>query len=200
MKKYKLNLLGYILLFFILLICIKIYYETDAFGLKCIISNEDGNKYCVRERHKIKKAANLLSSVTIKMKKLVQYMKENYSSRENVKRLSENFNPRRVNETLPTSQYTAYSENKGEKLAFCLNKKKYNDEELIDENTLTFVAIHELGHIMSKSVGHNEEFWNNFKFLLTQAIKIGIYRPIDYKKNPKTYCGMDITDNPYYDM
>lgn len=27
-------------------------------------------------------------------------------------------------ETLPTSEYTAYSQNKGEKLAFCLNKEK----------------------------------------------------------------------------
>ena len=35
-------------------------------------------------------------------------------------------------ETLPTSKFTAYSENKGEKIAFCLNKKGDN-ENLIDE-------------------------------------------------------------------
>ena len=196
----KINILGYIIIFFIILICLKIYYESDAFNLKCIYSTKDGNKYCVRERHKITKAANLLSAVTIKMKKLVSYMKDNYINRANVKRLVENFNPKKVNETLPTSEFTAYSENKGEKIAFCLNKQKKDNENLIDENTLTFVAIHELGHIMSKSVGHNEEFWNNFKFLLEQAVKIGIYNPIDYKKDPKSYCGMDITDNPYYDM
>ena len=40
----------------------------------------------------------------------------------------ENFNPTTIKETLPTSEYTAYSENKGEKLAFCLNKKKSNNE------------------------------------------------------------------------
>jgi hypothetical protein len=196
----RINILGYVMIFFILLICLKIYYESDAFNLKCIYSTKDGNKYCVRERHKITKAANLLSGVTIKMKKLVAYMKEHFINRPNVKRLVENFNPKRVNETLPTSEFTAYSENKGEKLAFCLNKSKIDNENLIDENTLTFVAIHELGHIMSETVGHNEEFWNNFKFLLEQAVKIGIYNPIDYKKNPKSYCGMDITDNPYYDM
>ena len=70
----------------------------------------------------------------------------------------ENFNPTTIKETLPTSEYTAYSENKGEKLAFCLNKKKSNNENLIDENTLTFVAIHELGHIMTESVGHTDEW------------------------------------------
>ena len=71
---------------------------------------------------------------------------------------------------------------------------------MIDENTLTFVAIHELSHIASESIGHNDEFWKNFKFLLEYAEKIKIYKPIDYKKNPKNYCGMRITDNPYYDL
>ena len=56
------------------------------------ISDVDGEKYCVRERHKITKAANLLSAVTIKMKKLVSYMKDNYINRANVKRLVENLN------------------------------------------------------------------------------------------------------------
>ena len=51
-------------------------------------------------------------------------MKEKYPGRDNVKRLVNGFNPKRVNETLPTSEYTAYSENKGEKLAFCLNTTK----------------------------------------------------------------------------
>ena len=71
---------------------------------------------------------------------------------------------------------------------------------MIDENTLTFVAIHELSHVMTESVGHKKEFWENFKFLLKNAVNMGIYKPVDYKKNPQPYCGMDITDNPYYDL
>ena len=67
------------------------------------------------------------------------------------------FNPKKVSETLPTSSYTAYSENKGEKLAFCTTTTKEGDQ-LIDENTLTFVAIHELAHIMTVSIGHTTEF------------------------------------------
>ena len=84
-------------------------------------------------------------------------------------------------------------------MAFCVTKKK-NGTQLIDENTLTFVAIHELAHIATKSIGHNDEFWNNFKFLLKEAKKINIYTPVDYKNEPQEYCGMDITDNPYYDL
>ena len=83
-----------------------------------------------------------------------------------------------VNEILPTSSYTAYSENKGEKLAFCTTTTKKGDK-LIDDNTLTFVGIHEIAHIMTKSIGHTKEFWQTMKFLLKNAAKIGIYTPID---------------------
>ena len=49
----KHNIFFYIILFFILFICLKIYSESDVFNLKCIVSGVDGNKYCVREREKI---------------------------------------------------------------------------------------------------------------------------------------------------
>ena len=193
------DILGYVLIGFILVICIKIYTESDTFNLKCIISDVDGNQYCVRERNKLTLVADLLARVTQKLKKLVVHMKKQYPNRDNVNRLVEKFNPRRITETLPTSKYTAYSENKGEKMAFCVTKKK-NGNNLIDENTLTFVAIHELAHIATKSVGHKPEFWDNFKFLLNNAEEAGLYKPEDYKRKPREYCGMKITDNPYYDM
>jgi hypothetical protein len=82
-----------------------------------------------------------------------------------------------------------------------LNKnKKENEGKLIDINTLTFVAIHELAHIMTKSEGHKQIFWQNFKFLLEEAKEAKIYKPVDYKNNPQPYCGMNITDNPLYDL
>ena len=191
---------GFIIILFIILVALKMYYDSDVFNLRCIVSTVDGKKYCVRERNNIQKASNLLARTTEKLEYLVENVGQRYPKRENVKRLVENFNPTTIKETLPTSEYTAYSENKGEKLAFCLNKKKQNNDNLIDSNTLTFVAIHEVAHIMTASVGHTEEFWNNFKFLLENAVELKIYTPVDYKKEPENYCGMDITDNPYYDL
>jgi hypothetical protein len=193
------SLFFYIFLAFILLICLKIYYESDAYNLKCIIASKDGNRYCVREREKLELAANLLATVTEKCKQMVAFMKNKHPEDERVKRLVEGFNPKKISETLPTSELTAYSENKGEKIAFCLNTKKDNNK-LIDINTLTFVALHELSHIMTKSIGHKQEFWQNFKFLLINAKEAGIYEPVDYKKKPQDYCGMTINDNPYYDL
>ena len=194
----KINYLGYAIIILVLIICIKSYTESDTFNLKCIISDIDGKKYCVRERSKLTLAADRLATVNVKMDKLVKHCKHTFPERENVKRLVAGYNPKQIYETLPTSEYTAYSQNKGEKLAFCLNTEK-NGGNLIDPNTLTFVALHELSHIATESVGHNDEFWSNFKFLLGESAKINIYNQTDYKKKPVRYCGMTITDNPYYD-
>lgn len=194
------DILGYFIIGFILSTSYYVYRENyESFQLTCIVSTVDGNKYCVRERENIEKAADLLAKITVKCKELVTYVGDKYPDKENVKRLQQNFNPKKIMETLPTSSYTAYSENKGEKVAFCLNKDKQDNDHLIDESTLTFVAIHELSHVMTKSIGHKSEFWSNFKFLLECAKEAGIHSPVDYKKEPQQYCGMKIHDNPYYD-
>jgi hypothetical protein len=197
----KIEFLGVIVIIGVLVLCYYLYNESDSFQLKCIVSTVDGNKYCVRDRKRLQESADLLATVTEKCKKLVEYVYKKYPDMDNVKRLHDGFNPKKVIEILPTSKYTAYSENKGEKIAFCLNKEKNKDKEaLIDENTLTFVAIHELSHIATKSIGHKDEFWENFKFLLGEAKEAGIHNPQDYKSEPKEYCGMKIKDNPYYDL
>jgi len=195
----RMSFLGYILIIFVVGVILKIYFESDAFNLKCIISDVDGNKYCVRERDKLQLVADMLATTTQVLRQLVDKLQEEYPQRDNVKRLAANFNPTKVCEILPTSSYTAYSENKGEKLALCATVTKKGNN-LIDQNTLTFVGIHELGHIATKTIGHTDEFWKNFKFLLQHAKKYGLYQPVDYKKNPKKYCGLDITDKPYYDL
>jgi hypothetical protein len=195
----KINIIGYAIIFLVLIICLRVYRESDVFNLKCIISDVDGKKYCVRERNKLELAADRLANANKNMQGLVDHCNKEYPDRDNIKRLVKGYNPKKIYETLPTSQYTAYSENKGEKLAFCLDTEK-NGGTLIDPNTLTFVAIHELSHVASKSIGHTDEFWNNFKFLLGEAKKINIYNPIDYKNKPARYCGMTISDNPYFDV
>jgi hypothetical protein len=193
-----LDFVGYIILLTIFVICIYIYFCSDDFELKCIVSGVDGNKYCVRERHRLQESADLLAKVTEKCHKLVIYLHEKHPENDCVQRLVKNFNPKKIVEISPTSSYTAYSENKGEKIAFCLNVTKGGKENLIDEHTLTFVAIHELSHLSCSSIGHTTQFWDNFKFLLQNAKEAGIHDPVDYSQKPTEYCSMKITDNPYY--
>jgi hypothetical protein len=196
----KLDILTYMLILFIIGISAYMYWDSDAFQLKCVVSTVDGNKYCVREREKVQDAADLLAKITVKSKELVEYVGNKHPDNDNIQRLVAGYNPQRIMETLPTSKFTAYSENKGEKIAFCLNKTRKGEDNMIDEHTLMFVAIHELSHVATKSVGHKTEFWENFKFLLENAKEAGIHDPADYKEEPQEYCGMKISDNPYYDV
>ena len=195
----RISLAGMVLAGFTILMISKIYLESDWHNLTCIVSTVDGNKYCVREKSNMDQVADMLAHTTNDLKKLVKFANEKYPDRENVKRLVKGFNPKRINEILPTSEYTAYSENKGEKLAFCVTTTKKTNN-LVSEETLLFVGIHELSHVMSESIGHTQEFWDNFKFLLELAKEANIHQPVNYKKEPVQYCGMMITDNPYYDV
>ena len=74
-------------------------------------------------------------------------------------------------------------------------EKRDGTNHLVDKNTLLYVTIHELAHIMTKSVGHTKEFWDNFKYLLEEAITNGIYQPKDYQHNPKQYCVIVINNS-----
>jgi hypothetical protein len=198
LKKMHMFILGLIAISACYFIYSQFFKTSD---LKCIISNRDNKVYCVRNRNKMQESVNLLAEVTSKMQKMVHYMEKRHPHDERVVRLVKGFNPNAISETLPTSKLTAFSENKGEKIAMCLNKnKRKGEDELIDMDTLTFVALHELSHIMTLSIGHEQEFWENFKFLLQNADESNIYRPKDYRKQPTLYCGMTLNDNPYFDL
>ena len=93
-----------------------------------------------------------------------------------------------------TSSYTI---NKGEILAFCIRLKEDNTK-FHDESILDFVIIHELAHVISNSIGHTSEWLNNFKFLLNSLSESNIYNPVDYSKKNVNYCGVIVTNNPYY--
>ena len=195
------DVIGFAVLLMIVVMSASMYSRSESANLKCIIATKDGEKYCIRDRKHLKEAANLMADVKEKMKKMVDHLAKNFPHNDEAKRIVETFDSIRIVETLPTSEHTAYSENKGEKIAMCLNKtKKHGDTRLIDPNTLCFVALHELSHVGTESEGHKPEFWNNFKFILQEAEKIGIYKPIDYKKEPVSYCGDYLTDNPLFDL
>jgi predicted metal-dependent hydrolase len=114
--------------------------------------------------------------------------------KEDIERLINNFNSDAFSETTPDSKYTSYSVNKGQKLVMCLRSKQ--DDNLVKENIMTFVSIHELGHLMTKSIGHDPEFWQNMRLLLKIAIDNGLYKNVDFNKKPEPYCGITISDTP----
>lgn len=95
---------------------------------------------------------------------------------------------------MPGNTYVSHSVNKGQELSICLRDRESN--AFIDPNTVMFVAIHELAHVMSVSTGHTSEFWANMKYLLECGSEIGVYQQVDYSKTPAMFCGMEINSTP----
>ena len=158
-------------------------------------STIDNNEYLVRNLEDKNLAADMLAKLRSKLEKICEIMKNKYPNDESVTRMNDRFNSENITESGKNNQYTSYSVNKGEKVVFCIRQKD-EDESIVDENTLTFVAVHELAHIMTKSVGHTPEFWSNFKRLLKEAVEHNLYVKENYSSNPKEYCGIKVSDSP----
>lgn len=178
-----------------LVVMTLLYVYNQSNDLSYVISTFNGKGYMVRNKDDNIEAANLLAKISENLTNLCNQLKGKYSEDRRIKRLLEKFNPNSIIETEKGSQYTSYSVNKGEKIVLCLRTRD-DEERLIDENTLMFVSLHELAHIMTESIGHKKEFWDNFRFLLKHAIQLGIYKYVDYNTQPQKYCGIVITDTP----
>ena len=188
------NLIGMLTIIAFLLLGYT-HFENFSNEVSYTKSTIDDKEYLVRNMEDKQDAANVLAGIRKKLEQICNLMKEKYPDDESVKRMIEKFNPDNITEAGKNNQYTSYSVNKGEKLVFCIRQKD-EKESIVDENTITFVAIHELAHIMTKSVGHTDEFWNNFKRLLKEAIDNNLYTKENYSENPKDYCGIKVTDSP----
>lgn len=190
-----------------------------------LVEAKDGEKYLVRKMPDKKQAADMLSDIKKTLSGVVNIIKGKTSDElyniyksantnqtilnngtiskkdfeNSINRLIKNYNPNACifSENVPTSTYTAYTVNKGEEIVFCLRLKREGDA-LVPLNTILFVALHEITHIMTKSIGHEPEFWNNFSFILKIAIDDCLYHSVDYSVNTKKYCGIDVTSTPYH--
>ena len=183
----------------LLMICIlAVFFYMNFLRQKLYLEKiraSNGIEYLVRNLPDKVEAANKLGSISDSLKNLVNNLNENDDKkRKYIIKLKESFNPEYITENIPGSIYVAYSVNKGEELSLCIRKK--GTEEFIDDNTIIFVAIHELSHIMTPETGHTPLFWDNMKYLLEQASSQGIYMPVDYSQSPVEYCGMDINSTP----
>lgn len=184
----------------ILIIFLSIYfiysksYSSD--NLVKIKSQVDNQYYWVRNLSDKSQAANTLAKIKQNIYKLVNYLQKNQEvfpeNMQYIKDLVSRTKDIVIMETGADEKYTSYTVNKGERIVFCLRFKIINT--IHDMNTLMYVVIHELAHIGCPEYGHTPLFKEIFKFLLIQSSKIGIYKPIDYRKNPQNYCGMEINE------
>ena len=184
--------------FFICIILITILYihfENRNSDVIYIKSKVDNRKYLVRNLDDKQEASDLLATIRKNLVKLSQELKKKNGENVDIDRMINNFNPNNITESDKNNKYTSYSVNKGEKMVFCIRSRD-DRNKLIKLNTMMFVALHELAHTMTESIGHTQEFWDNFRILLKNARRLGLYKRVNYNETPVEYCGTKITDDP----
>ena len=130
----------------------------------------------------------LLSDIDLIIKWCVR---NEYPTAKKANLLKYNWKRVMINETNFTD-HIAYVIDKNKNFYLCASTPEGTDE---DENTMRYVVFHELGHMMSTSFGHNEEFLSNFLAILRVGIHLGLYVPVSYTNKPVKYCGLDITNS-----
>ena len=163
------------------------------------MTGPDGQSYEMQNLPDKEKAVTLMADVKARLLKLVTHYKSDQalSADPPVRRFLERFKTDVFVENDMASRDTSYSENKGEKIVVCLrDKTKAPQYPLIDANTIMFVVLHEMAHLMTETIGHTQEFWSNFRRILGDAVQIGLYTPVNYSQRPTPYCGMVISDSP----
>jgi hypothetical protein len=188
----------FVVIITLLAILLLIILERNELFLEYKTSKNNNKKYGIQEVFKDNdKAVEMLAKIHDHMAKFVRDLEKKLPEDDRVKRLVKGFNRVEIEEAPNEDNSTSYTINKGDLMALCLRHKK-EEHPFHDFNTLLFVTIHEMAHIASVSEGHGEEFIKNFKFLLTEAKALGYYDPVDYRNNPITYCGLAVTNNPYF--
>ena len=175
-----------------LLIIYFAYITYTNSKLEKIKSTIDDREYTVQVKDDSQEAANLISIIRQKLVLLVEHLRKSYPKDPRTEFILSNFNPDKLKEGIDNPEYTSYSINKGEQIVLCLRNK----DKLMDTNTMMFVVLHEMAHLSTADIGHTPEFWDNFKWILLEAMNIGIYTKQDFNKKSVEYCGMLISSSP----
>ena len=171
------------------------FYVKEQYVEQTMVTSDiGGNKrFLVKVGNKSQEVANKLAVMDKKFLKIIKIIEDEYPDDPRVTFLKKNYDSNQLSESIKDEEYTSYSVNK-EKILFCLIARDENGE-LIDDNTLTYVGVHELAHLATDEIGHTDTFWENFKWLLTVARDNGLYYYEDYSTYNKPYCGIKISSN-----
>lgn len=196
----KLELINFLIINILLIVAGYSFYKlsiTEQEALEMRLSALTNKFYGIQEdlpdsQH----AVEMIGKLELFIDKLINHLDTKYSKNEDIRvdRLIKRLHNIKLEESPDEPNTSSYTLNKGELIALCVRHKDTKD--IHDYELLQFVVIHELAHVASVSTGHNAEFLKNFKWLLTEASEAGIYNPEDYSKNPITYCGVHVTNNP----
>ena len=111
---------------------IYVNFLRKSLNLDLIKAETNNKEYYVRRLPDKQEAADKLGSLSIKLRNLIKHCEMKDTKKEEIDRLSVNFNAEIITENIPGSRFVAYSVNKGELLAICL--RNADDDKFINDN------------------------------------------------------------------
>ena len=187
--------MNFIFILIILICLVYIIIIFDNRNMIYIISDIDNELYLVRDLNDKQTADNMLAKIKQTINKLNNYLFENKETYTDYSRYIEQLNNRIkytiISENNGDSNTTSYSVNKGDELVICI--RNYNTNEFHDFNLIMYVVLHEISHIACPEIGHGDLFKKIFAFMTNTAIKLNLYKKINFDINPADYCGIKIT-------
>lgn len=176
----------------VIFVIVVFYFKNRNAEVTYVTAQADGRSYLCLRLPDRQEAAEKLAALNESMIALVRHMAASAPDDEAVARLYANYDPDAIHEGSWTTGYTSFSVNKGESITLCIRQK---DWSFVEHNTVMYVAIHELAHLMTQTIGHEPDFWANFVRLLDQAMLVGLYTKVDFAADPEPYCGITITSS-----
>lgn len=183
----------------IIVIIIYIFLILNKRKMVYVKSPFTNQSYLVRDDENKQDSAFLLSKLIKNLFTFRKHLVENKDKIDNkfsnhIDQLARNLNDStKIYENDGSEGFTSYSVNKGEELVFCLKSKK--TKKLHSLNLIMYVALHELAHIACPETGHTQLFKDIFAMFTSEAIKIGLYRNVNYGEDPVEYCGMILSSS-----
>jgi len=188
-----------IITIFVVIIC---YFKFNYPDMTYVKSDIDGKYYLVRNVKDKQQASNTLARIRNNIIQLSDYLYSHINDPTNkkyeqyIKILHSKVRDIIIVESTQDSIYTSYSVNKGEQIVFCLRSRKLLINGLHDINLMMYVVLHEISHVACPIYdNHGPLFREIFAFICSSAIKIGLYKKIDFANHPEDYCGLMINDS-----
>ena len=163
-----------------LLLFYYFYLDLNHIDVRSTLNNKLYSIHKTTKYNDLQKA-NILAVIDNKIDKLIHSLSSSNFMKYKLQNAKLEIKERMIKRDI------AYTLNKGDVIGLCIEK---------DINTLFFVVLHELAHVVSDSFGHTEEFWKNFKTLIKIAVKENLYIYENYNDSPVQYCNDIISYTP----
>lgn len=176
---------------------VALYVKNRYQEVHYVESSVDGHRYLVRKAADSQEAADTLARINAKVERLISHLAASAPDDRRTALLRERYDRAALSEGGHNSGYTSFSVNKGEKIVMCIRARNGSDDngEIEKFNTLMYVILHEIAHLVTEEIGHTRAFWDNFRWILDAAHAAGVYTKVDYSKEPEEYCGININSS-----